>query len=107
MDRLNVIRQMTAHPEYCLLEHAWGDLTLEAARKAIEEIVEEEADDYFVVLLSDANLDQYSIGAADLAELINLHPRVHVYILFIGTLGDQAEKFMGEVGDVVFFEFGK
>ena len=63
MDRLNVIRQMTAHPEYCLLEHAWGDLTLEAARKAIEEIVEEEADDYFVVLLSDANLDQYSIGA--------------------------------------------
>ena len=73
---------MNAHPQYCLTEHAWGDMTLESARKAIEEIVEEEADDYFVVLLSDANLDQYSIESSDLTELINLHSRVHVYIIF-------------------------
>jgi hypothetical protein len=88
---------MAAHTKYCLLEHAWGDMTLEAARRAIEEVVAEEADDYFVVLLSDANLDQYSISAADLSGLISADPRVHVFIVFIGTLGDQAEKYMGQM----------
>jgi hypothetical protein len=88
-----VARQMFAHCQQAFS----GDMTLEAARRAIQEVVAEEADDYFVVLLSDANLDQYNISAEDLSGLINADPRVHVFILFIGTLGDQAEKYMDEM----------
>ena len=95
---------MTAHTKFCLLDHAWGDMTLEAVRRAIGEALEEEggryphclvmiarftpnyctSDDYFVILISDANLDQYSITSDDLKELIHMHQRVNVYMLFIG-----------------------
>ena len=48
---------MIAHSEYC----ANGDNTLAALSVARQSIVKEEADDYFVFLVSDANLDRYDI----------------------------------------------
>lgn len=43
------------------------DNTLGAASHSVKEIVKEEADDYFVVVLSDANISQYNIHPADIA----------------------------------------
>merc|ERR1711934_1127130 len=89
-DRLMVIRQMNAHAETC----DSGDNTLRAAHKAIKNTVavDDDADEHFVVLLSDANLDQYGIGATELKQIIRAHPKVNVYILFIGTMGEQRRR---------------
>lgn len=91
--RLQVIRKMHAHAELC----DSGDSSLEAVRLAVQEIVKEEADDYTVFLLSDANLEQYNIGAVQLLELLRLDTRVRVYIIFIGSLGDQAANLVQQL----------
>jgi uncharacterized protein with von Willebrand factor type A (vWA) domain len=43
------------------------DNTLGAASHSMKEIVKEEADDYFVVIMSDANIAQYNIHPNDIA----------------------------------------
>ena len=85
-ERLLVVRKMNAHTEIC----DSGDNTLRACQKAIQQIVERDADEHVVFLLSDANLDQYGIGSDDLIRLLNQDKRVRVFILFIGSIGDQA-----------------
>lgn len=89
-ERLAVVKRMTAHANYCLS----GDSTLQGIELAIREIVKEPADEYFVMILSDANLDQYNIKPADIAKALKADERVNAYILFIGTIRDQAEKLM-------------
>jgi len=79
---------MTAHANYSLS----GDTTLQAINNAIKDIVKKEADEYFVLILSDANLEQYNIKAGDIAKALTQDERVNAYIIFIGTIRDQAEK---------------
>lgn len=43
------------------------DNTLGAAAHSVKEIVTEDGDDYFVVILSDANIAQYNIHPKDIA----------------------------------------
>lgn len=62
-EAFEVINKMKAHSQYCLS----GDNTLGAASHSMKEIVEEEADDYFVVIMSDANITQYNIHPNDIA----------------------------------------
>lgn len=52
------------------------DNTVSATAYAIKDIVKEEADDYFVVVLSDANIQQYSINPEDIAKGNQLE---HIY----------------------------
>lgn len=87
-ERLQVIRKMHAHSDLC----DSGDNTLSSCRYAVREIVKKEADEYAVFLLSDANLEQYGIGARELQDLLELDQRVRVFIIFIGSLGDQAAR---------------
>ncbi len=42
-----------------------GDHTLEATQIAVREVVKQEADDYFVVVVSDANFRRYGINPID------------------------------------------
>jgi von Willebrand factor A domain-containing protein 8 len=49
-------------------------------------------DDYFVIILSDANLNRYGIHPNEISELLNSDPRVHAAIVFIGTLGEEAKR---------------
>lgn len=62
-EEFEIISKMRAHSQYCLS----GDNTLGAASHAIKTIVQDEADDYFVVVLSDANIAQYNIKPKDIA----------------------------------------
>ena len=74
-------------------QHCWsGDHTVEATRAAIQQITKEAADDYFVIVFSDANFSRYAIKPRDFAALMNSDPRVNVFALFIGSLGDQAKR---------------
>ena len=69
-----------------------GDNTIESLRRSIIEITKEEADDHIVFLVSDANLDQYSITSETFRELFKMDPRVSVFVVLIASIGDQATK---------------
>ncbi|KAJ3333377.1 hypothetical protein HDU76_008821, partial [Blyttiomyces sp. JEL0837] len=88
LERLKVLQNMAAHSQYC-----WsGDNTLEAARRAMKDVVQEEADDYFVIIISDANLSRYGISAAEVGKILESDQRVNAAILFIGSIGEEAKS---------------
>lgn len=87
-ERLDIIRVMHAHSQYC-----WsGDNTLEATEHAITTLAEEDSDESIVVILSDANLQRYGISPTKLANTLMGQEKVSAYAIFIGGLGDQAER---------------
>jgi len=59
----------------------------------VETIVKQEADEHFVIVLSDANLDRYGIPPRKFAEILTMNDDVNAYVIFIGSLGDQALRF--------------
>ncbi|KAM8786530.1 von Willebrand factor A domain-containing protein 8 [Rhynchonycteris naso] len=86
--RLEILKTMHAHAQFCMS----GDHTLEGTEHAIKDIVKEEADEYFVIVLSDANLSRYGIHPARLAQILTSNPQVNAFAIFIGSLGDQATR---------------
>ena len=54
--------------------------------------MQEESDESFVILLSDANLERYGIPAKALTQVLTSEPEVNTYAIFIGSLGDQAAR---------------
>ncbi|XP_018330489.1 von Willebrand factor A domain-containing protein 8 [Agrilus planipennis] len=87
-ERLDVIQTMHAHSQFCLS----GDHTLQATQLAVKSLAEEDCDEAIVVILSDANLQRYGIKPADLGAALTAYPNVNAYAVFIGSLGDQAER---------------
>ena len=53
---------------------------------------DDRVDEYHVILLSDANLSQYHIDAETLTPLLKSDPRVHVSLILMGSLQNQAER---------------
>ncbi|KAL7746699.1 hypothetical protein RI367_007978 [Sorochytrium milnesiophthora] len=93
-ERLRVLEQMVAHAQYC-----WsGDTTLEACQRAVKELAAEQkqdaADEYHVVVLSDANLRRYGISGKEVARVLSSGDGdgVHASMIFIGTLGEEAQR---------------
>ncbi|XP_053732319.1 von Willebrand factor A domain-containing protein 8 [Synchiropus splendidus] len=86
--RLKVLKTMHAHSQFCMS----GDFTLEGTEHSIKELGREEADEHFVVVLSDANLERYGIRPEHFAQVLTSDPQVHAFAIFIGSLGDQAER---------------
>jgi hypothetical protein len=84
------VQALHAHSQFCIS----GDSTLEAAKHAIEQIAKEDVDEKFVIVLSDANLDRYGIPPKKLAEIVTMDDDVNAFVIFIGTLGDQAQRFV-------------
>ncbi|ESN95825.1 hypothetical protein HELRODRAFT_193483 [Helobdella robusta] len=92
--RLDVVMSLYAHSQFCLS----GDHTLEATKMAVEEVAAmSDVDDRFVIVLSDANLERYGISARRLARLLTSKDNVNSYAIFIGSLGDQAERLTNEL----------
>uniref|UniRef100_A0A8C0ZUF8 VWFA domain-containing protein n=1 Tax=Castor canadensis TaxID=51338 RepID=A0A8C0ZUF8_CASCN len=86
--RLEILKTIHAHAQFCMS----GDHTLEGTEHAIKEIVKEEADEYFVIVLSDANLSRYGIHPSKFAQILTSDPQVNAFAIFIGSLGDQANR---------------
>ena len=62
---------------------------------AIQELASkvEGYDESFVVVLSDANFDRYGISPTNFGKILNRHSdEVSAYAIFIGSLGDQADR---------------
>uniref|UniRef100_A0ABM0MSB4 von Willebrand factor A domain-containing protein 8-like n=1 Tax=Saccoglossus kowalevskii TaxID=10224 RepID=A0ABM0MSB4_SACKO len=77
-----------AHSQFCMS----GDHTLEATKHAIEKVSKMEADDHFVIVLSDANFDRYGISPDRFSHILMDNDKVNAFAIFIGSLGDQAER---------------
>ncbi len=94
-ERYAVVRKMTAHSEYC----SSGDNSLEGLKQAIKSVSQQEADDYFVLLVSDANLSRYGVDPLEFgAELTRCAfpgaagaPAVNAFALFIASFDGEAE----------------
>ncbi|CAH2048800.1 unnamed protein product, partial [Iphiclides podalirius] len=88
--RLQIIRTMHAHAQFC-----WsGDNTLPATKHAIEALAAEEADEALVLVLSDANLRRYGIMPESLGAALTADRRVQAHVIFIGSLGDEANTLL-------------
>ena len=87
-ERLVVLQTMHAHSQFCIS----GDNTLLATKHAIESLSEEEADEHFVIVLSDANFDRYGISPRRFGEILKGNDKVNAYAIFIGSLEDQAAQ---------------
>ncbi|XP_045536521.1 von Willebrand factor A domain-containing protein 8 [Papilio machaon] len=88
--RLQIIRTMHAHSQFC-----WsGDNTLPAAKHAISTLATEDADEAIVIILSDANLRRYGIPPESLGTILTSDPRVQAHVIFIGSLGDEANTLL-------------
>ncbi|XP_072949521.1 von Willebrand factor A domain-containing protein 8 [Epargyreus clarus] len=84
--RLQIIRTMHAHAQFC-----WsGDNTLPATKHAIAGLAAEDADEAIVLVLSDANLRRYGIPPEQLGAILTSEPQVQAHVIFIGSLGDEA-----------------
>ena len=84
------MQSMIAESQFC-----WsGDHTIEATRTAIKRIADAKAEHRYVIVLSDANFSRYGIKPADFAKLMVSDPLVDVYAIFIGSLGDQAVRWV-------------
>ncbi|KAM9486140.1 von Willebrand factor A domain-containing protein 8 [Clarias gariepinus] len=86
--RLKVLKTMHAHSQFCMS----GDYTLEGTEHSIKELAREEADEHFVIVLSDANLERYGISPDRFAHTLTSNPQVHAFAIFIGSLGNQAKR---------------
>ncbi|KAI1899570.1 hypothetical protein AGOR_G00063140 [Albula goreensis] len=86
--RLKVLKTMHAHSQFCMS----GDYTLEGTEHAVQVLSREEADEHFVIVLSDANLERYGISPDRFARTLTSNPQVNAFAIFIGSLGDQAER---------------
>ncbi|KAJ0176447.1 hypothetical protein K1T71_007626 [Dendrolimus kikuchii] len=88
--RLQIIRTMHAHAQFC-----WsGDNTLPAAKHAISTLAAEDADEAIVLILSDANLRRYGIQPEHLGTILTSDHRVQAHVIFIGSLGDEANALL-------------
>ena len=87
-ERLLVLKKMLAHSQFC-----WsGDTTLEATERAVRELARQEGDENYLVVLSDANFSRYGIDAGYYGDVLMSEPRVNAFVIFIGSLGDQAMR---------------
>ena len=85
-ERLLVLKRMLAHSQFC-----WsGDNTLEATERAVKELSRQEGEQQYLVVLSDANFNRYGINAREYGDILLSDPRVNAFVIFIGSLGDQA-----------------
>ncbi|XP_065077399.1 von Willebrand factor A domain-containing protein 8 [Ochlerotatus camptorhynchus] len=86
--RLETIKMMHAHSQFC-----WsGDHTLPATRNAVDALAKEDCDEAIVVVLSDANMSRYGISPRNFNDLLQKQaPKVQAYVIFIGSLGDEAQ----------------
>lgn len=69
-----------------------GDSTLVAGMRAIQDVTLEPADDYFVFLVSDANLEGYGVSPSDLTNALTSEPAVKAFMVFIAEQ-DVAAKY--------------
>ncbi|KAF9806900.1 hypothetical protein IEO21_08484 [Rhodonia placenta] len=79
-DRYKVVEKMELVSQYAFA----GDYTVEAIEKAVDEVAKFDADDWFVITITDANFSRYAITAEELHKVMTRHPKVNTALICIG-----------------------
>ena len=88
-ERLKVLQEAASYPQFCFP----GDFTIEATRDCVRQLASDtDADERFLIVLTDANLDRYGIPIRSLANALDLESSVNTCCISIGSLGDQAKR---------------
>ena len=69
---------MLAHAQFCW---TWSN-TLVAIKSTLDKIKEQQGEDYFVIVLNDANFSHYGIDLAFFSSIMIFDPRVNVFCSF-------------------------
>ena len=92
-EKLALCEQLRAHAQYCNP----GDQTLEATRLAIADCLSEDADEHFVFVVSDADLERYGISPAEWTKIIMSNKRCHVYAILLSQNETEAARLIGGI----------
>jgi len=87
-ERLTIAKRMEAHAQFC---HP-GDHTLEGTSRAIDEIRKRPADERFVFVVSDADLQRYNIDVRNWGRILQKDPEVKAYVILISNNVDEADR---------------
>ncbi|EPQ51988.1 hypothetical protein GLOTRDRAFT_132574 [Gloeophyllum trabeum ATCC 11539] len=79
-ERWKVVEKMNLTTQYAFA----GDYTVEAIEKAVLQVGKYDADDWFVIAITDANFERYGIKPEDLKKAMNRNPKVHAALICIG-----------------------
>jgi von Willebrand factor A domain-containing protein 8 len=102
-EMFEVLTKMQTHAAFTMS----GDNTNLGIITAIKNITRTEADDYFVLVLSDANIHQYNISPELLASSLQSDSKVNAFIVFIGSISQQAERLVEGMAGTAFNCFDK
>jgi len=79
-DRWKVVEKMEMITQYSFA----GDYTVEAIEKGVVEVSKFDADDWFVIAITDANFGRYNITPDELKRAMMRHPKVNTALICIG-----------------------
>ncbi|KAF8625067.1 hypothetical protein AX15_005549 [Amanita polypyramis BW_CC] len=79
-ERWKVVQKMLMIPQYAFA----GDYTVEAIVKSVTEVAKYDADDWFVIGITDANFQRYGITPDELAKAMKRDPKVNTALICIG-----------------------
>ncbi|KAJ8082257.1 hypothetical protein PM082_008104 [Marasmius tenuissimus] len=83
-ERWKVVEKMYMIPQYAFA----GDYTVEAIKKGVEEVGKFDADDWFVIAITDANFGRYQITPEDITRAMKRNPKVNSALICIGEGAD-------------------
>eukprot|EP00435_Cladocopium_sp_Y103_P037254 s938_g9.t2 len=86
-EQLAIVKQMAAHAQY---SHS-GDHTLQATDRAIKDVLQKPGDEYYVFVVSDADLGRYGISPSSWNKILMQDRRVNAYVILISSNTDEAE----------------
>lgn len=100
-DRMQVLKTIIAHTQYCQS----GDNTLSSLGHAINDVrvgsegLVEDEDTALAIALSDANLERYGIHPRSLAKIMEAGDSKHVksHCIFLASFGPEAEEIRREL----------
>ncbi|GAA5900077.1 hypothetical protein JCM6882_002608 [Rhodosporidiobolus microsporus] len=86
-ERFKTVEKMATISQFC-----WpGDETIHSLEKGVDHVAEADADDYFLIALTDANFSRYSISVEDVRRALTRNPKVRASLIAIGE-GAESEE---------------
>ncbi|KAF9530652.1 AAA domain-containing protein [Crepidotus variabilis] len=85
-ERWKVTEKMNMIPQYAFA----GDYTVEAITKGVTEVAKYDADDWFVIAITDANFGRYAITQDDLTRAMKHNQKVKTALICIGEGAEAA-----------------
>lgn len=79
-ERWKVVEKMRMIPQYAFA----GDHTVEAILSGINDVSKHDADDWFVIAITDANFQRYGITPEELTRAMKRDPKVNTALICIG-----------------------